>query len=268
MKILANYYQQFDADFDLEIPGEGCGGWKKTEIEVAPEHTAVVVMHAWECGTREEFPGWHRSVEYIPRAQKICREVFPPLLEAVRKANFPLFHVVGGGNYYQHLAGYRRAQGLAEPLREWEQIERDETAQNLRIFKQDNVFHGAHNKEDVARGFANLDFPDQARPLKNEGVAENSEQLFALCKAAGVNHLIYAGFAINYCLVWSPGGMVDMMRHGFLCSAFRQATTAVENKETAHGELNKESALWRVALASGFVFDVTDFIAALQSPKA
>jgi hypothetical protein len=45
-----------------------------------------------------------------------------------------------------------------------------------------------------------------------------------------------------------------------MCSAFRQAVTAVENKETARDETCKEIALWRVALAYGFVFDVDDFI--------
>ncbi len=50
-----------------------------------------------------------------------------------------------------------------------------------------------------------------------------------------------------------------------MCSALRQAVTAVENKETVRGELCKHIALWRVALAFGFVFDVDDFVAALAS---
>jgi hypothetical protein len=77
-------------------------------------------------------------------------------------------------------------------------------------------------------------------------------------------NLIYAGFAINWCLLMSPGGMLDMSRHGVMCSALRQAVTAVENKETARRELCKEIALWRVALAFGFVFDVADFMAAIR----
>ena len=38
----------------------------------------------------------------------------------------------------------------------------------------------------------------------------------------------------------------------------------VENRESAAAQLCKEFALWRVALAFGFVFDVDDFVAALQ----
>jgi len=55
MRIRARHYQQFDADLSLEVPGEGYGGWRESEIVIAPEHTALVVMHAWDCGTPEQW---------------------------------------------------------------------------------------------------------------------------------------------------------------------------------------------------------------------
>ncbi|MDH7481395.1 MAG: hypothetical protein QHH26_05375 [Armatimonadota bacterium] len=262
----ASYYQQFDADFGLDVPAEGYGGWKKAEIEISRDHTALVVMHAWDMGTREKYPGWHRAVEYIPRANKICQTVFPKLLSAVREAGFKLFHVVGGSSYYySQYPGYQRAVKLAgaEPER-LESIKADPILEKLRKFRDDRVSVGRHNAADVAEGFKNLDFHPAAKPVGDEGIAENGNQLFALCKEAGVNHLIYTGFAINWCLLLSPGGMADMSKRGIMCSVIRQATTAVENKESAREELHKEEALWRVALAFGFVFDVDDFIKALR----
>ena len=265
MTVKASYYQQFDADSSLDVPGEGYGGWRKADVEIAPEHTAVVVMHAWDTGTREQYPGWYRAVEYIPRAQAICREVFPPLLDAVRRSNLKLFHVVSAGNYYKDCPGYKRAIELAGPAgQSQEQVLSDPVMDRLREFRGEHVFVGKHNEADVSQGFKNLNFAPEARPVGDEGVAENAEQLFALCKAAGVNHLIYSGFAIDWCLLISPGGMVDMSRRGIMCSAIRQAVTAVENKETARDELAKQIALWRVALAFGFVFDADDLIAALR----
>lgn len=264
-KITANYYQQFDADFAREVPGEGYGGWHRAEIELDDAHTAFVVMHAWEAGTREAFPGWHRAVEYIPRAERIARTVFPPLLTAIRDSGIPLFHVVGGGDYYKACPGYRRAVELAGPVPELpERIAPDPTLERLQQFRSAHVFVGSHNASDVTRGFERLDFMAEARPAHDEGVAENGHQLFALCKEAGVNHLIYSGFAINWCLLLSPGGMADMSGRGVMCSAIRQAVTAVENKETARQELCKEIGLWRVALAFGFVFDLEDVLAMLK----
>ncbi len=269
IRLPANYYQQFDADLAREVPGEGYGGWKRAEVELSRAHTAVVVMHAWDCGTPERYPGWYRAVEYIPRANAICEQVFPPFLQAVREQGLRLFHVVGGGDYYKRYPGYQRTRELAgaapPPL---EQIEPDESLQRLRRFRSEHVFVGRKNEQDVKCGAARVDFAPQAKPRADENIAEDTRQLFALCKHFGVNHLIYAGFAINWCLLMSPGGMLEISRHGVMCSALRQAVTAVENKETARRQLAKELALWRVAVAFGFVFDVDDFLAAIRRSDA
>jgi len=264
MRIRAAYYQQFDADYTLDVPGEGYGGWQHSDIEIAPEHTALVVMHAWDCGTREAYPGWYRAVEYIPRSQRICKMIFPKLLNVVREKNFHLIHVAGGADYYKKYPGYQRAACLAPKKPGLERVPHDPVYDRLRKFRAEHVFVGRHNEDDVRRGFAALDFAPEARPLDTEPVAATSDQLFALCRHLGVNHLIYAGFAINGCLLTSPGGMVDMSRRGLICSAVRQAVTAIENKETARKELAKELALYYVGLLYGFVFEVEDVIAALE----
>jgi len=264
--IPAHYYQHFDADYALDVPEEGFGGWKKAALEFSPEHTAVVVMHAWDCGTREEFPGWHRVVPYIPRANAICKDVFPRLLAAVRASELTLLHVAGGGKYHEKCPGYQRAFEMAGPEPETkEKISPDPIRTSLDAFRREHTFPGLHNVADIERGFERVDFPEEVRPRDDEGVAINGRQLFALCKKRGINHLVYSGFAINWCLLLSPGGMAEMQKYGMMCSALRQATTAVENKETAPTELAKEIGLWRVALSFGFVFDVDDFVAALEA---
>lgn len=266
MRLPASYYQQFDADYTLDVPGEGYGGWKKDEIELSREHTALVVMHAWDTGTPDQYPGWYRAVEYMPRAQEICRTVFPKLLSAVRDSGLALFHVVGGGDYYKDYPGFKKAVQLAGlELPQAEKAKSDPVLQRLHEFRAERVFVGKHNRADVDRGFDNMDFARQAKPVGDEGVAENAHQLFALCKDAEVNHLVYTGFAVNWCLLMSPGGMIDMSRRGIMCSAIRQATLAVENKETARKELCKEIALWRVSVGFGFVFDADDFMGAMAN---
>jgi hypothetical protein len=266
LRLRAQYYQQFDAEPARAVPAECYGGWRSEEIELAPDHTALVVMHAWDCGAPEEYPGWRRAVEYYPRARKILAEVFPPLLAAVRRSGLPVFHVVGGGrDYYSHLPGYRRAVALAGPVAAPAPVAHDETYARLEALRAARVFPGAHNLPDVEAGFARLDFAPEVIPVGEEGVAENGVQLAALCRAHGVNHLVYTGFAINWCLLMAPGGMVDLRRHGCLCSTIREAVTAVENRETAGNEREKAQALWRVALEFGFVFALEDFQAALST---
>lgn len=263
MRLPARSYHQFDADPRLPVPASGYGGWHSLEVELAPAHTALVVMHAWDANQPGEYPGWDRAVEYRPRARRILTEVFPPLLAAVRRSPLPVFHVVGGRDYYRHLPGYQRARHLAGASPTLPAVAPDPVDLRLRALREDGASPGAHNRADVAAGFARLDFAPEARPVADEGIAEDGHQLAALCRAHAVNHLVYVGCALNWCLLMSPGGMVDMKRHGCLCSTIAEATTAVENRETAATEAEKRQALWRVAVEFGFVFGLTDFLAAL-----
>ena len=261
----AQLYRQFDADPALAVPGEGYKGWHTVDAELAPRHTALVVMHAWDCGQPQEFPGWRRAVEYTPRAEKIMQEIFPPLLAAVRRSPLRVFHVVGGDrDYWSHLPGYQQTTQLlrepsAPPL-----VTTDPVYERMQVLRRTQGSPGLHNSPDISAGFARLDFAPTARPVGDEPIAKNGAQLAAVCRANGINHLVYVGFALNWCLLMSPGGMVDMARHGCLCSTIREATTAVENRETARRELEKQQALWRVALEFGFVFGLDDFHRALS----
>jgi hypothetical protein len=269
VKLKSWYYQQFDADFARDVPGEGYGGWKHAELPLSPERTAVVVMHAWDCGTREEYPGWHRAVEYIGRSYEIVRNVFPSLLGAVRSSPLRLYHVVSSASYCRSYPGFKRTLALSGPPGPRpSHVATDPVADELRAFRRDYSFPGKGNIPDIERGSLRMGFPRGAEPQGDEGIAENGEQLYALCHADGINHLVYAGFAINWCLLMSPGGMLEMSRYGLLCSALRQAVTAVENRETARKELNKELGLWRVSVAFGMVYDVDDFVSALSVAKA
>jgi hypothetical protein len=272
LHLRAQLYQQFDADSSLSVPAENFGGWRDVDIELAPAHTALVIMHAWDSGQPHQFPGWRRAVEYTPRARHILREVFPPLLSATRHSPLPVFHVVGGGrDYYSHLPGHKRALALAgnEPVpSRTARVTPDPIFDQSQRLRHDAITPGADNAADVAAGLAELNFAPQAAPIGDEGVAENSTQLAALCHAHGINHLIYVGFAINWCLLMSPGGMVDMARYGCLCSTIREAVTAVENRETAREEREKQQALWRVSVNFGFVFSLPDFVAALRTTSS
>jgi len=257
-RIIANYYQQFPADYSLEVPGEGYGGWKRAEIALDLDDTALAVMHAWDPGTMATNSGNYYGHEYLPRACEILRTVFPVLLSMVRSSRMKLFHVVErGGKYYQNHPNYLATVELAGASPSQEQLPPDHSLMEWR----GQLFDATRpmNEPRLARNFA-----PEAVPQGEEPIAKDSHQLFELCKKHNVNHLIYAGFALNACLLISPGGMLDMFRRQILCSTIRQATTAVENKESARRELHKEEALWRVGLDFGFVFDLGDFLDAFK----
>ena len=235
-----------------------------------PQTPAVVVMHAWDCGTYEQFPGWHRAVEYIPRANKIAKDVFKKLLPKVRNGSMKVFHITNGAEYAKKYKGYKSGVEICDkhsaklPVTKLPHPENDDIYLNLIQYKNDNSFPGAHNLDDIQRGKAVTDFPVYARPVGNEPIVCNGEELHAVCLEYGINHLVYVGFAINWCLQHAAGNMNEMHNRGFLCSAIRQAVTAVENKESARKESNKEHGLWVTAVQNGFVYDLDDFMTMLD----
>ena len=139
----------------------------------------------------------------------------------------------------------------------------DAAYKTLAAFRAAHVHPGTENEADIAAAGKIRDIHPAARPLPGEYMVTQSGQLQAVCALHGINHLIYAGFAVNYCILMSPGGMLDMSRRGFLCSVVREATTAVENDFSARDETAKRLALWNTALSFGFVYDQADLEKAL-----
>ena len=267
----AHYYRQHDADLGADVPGRGYAGWTTRTLDVPLERTALVSMHAWNPGLVDEIPpgpgspydGWFRMVEYLPRAMRISQDVFPPLLEAARHAGLSVIHVASSESYTASNDEYQRIKAMAGPEPESARGAAEDPLKKQWQADRGRQMTGAHNQPDIAAGFKHIGFAPQAIPDAGEPVVINTHQLNAVCRERDVWHLIYIGFAINWCLLASPGGMIDMGRLGYVCSTIRQATTAVENGESCTEEWAKEIALWRVSLMFGYVFDVDPVIDAL-----
>jgi hypothetical protein len=171
---------------------------------------------------------------------------------------------VGGTSYCKDYPGYQRALELTGHEPKLPRVEKDPEYENLRRFTSEHSFPGKQNSEDCAVGSRAAKFPSESEPQDDEGIAATGPQLFALCRDAGINHLIYAGFNINWCIILSRAGIVEMKQYGLICSAFRQAVTGVENKETARRELGKELGLWTLSVEGGLIFDVDDFVETVE----
>ena len=275
MRLTAQYYRQHDADLTAEVPAESFHGWSRHVVEVPTNESALVCMHFWNPGLDDRLPfgpdspyvGWYRVVEYLPRAVRITREVMPPLLAAARSGGLPLIHV-GTSDYADRYPGYAVAQQLAGESPKPPAGAPNTTAREAWQRDWPALTQGAHNMPDIEAGWRYVDIPAEMKPRDEEPLVVDAHQLNAVCREGGIWHLIYCGFAINWCLLMSPGGMLDMSRLGYTCSAVRDAVTAVENRETARHEIGKQIALWRVGLHFGYVFNSADLIAALRDGPA
>jgi len=267
MEVRARFYRRYDVDSSADVPAESILGWGERMLDVPIDESMLVCMHFWNIGLDERLPygrdvpyaGWYRTSEYIKRTIPITRDVMPPLLAAARAGGMAVGHV-GIGPFATKYSGYAYAEEVAGPAppppaggpesalrEEWQRGRGAETC-------------GEHNLAALSEASPLVDFPEQVMPQDDEPVVISSHQLNAVCRQRGIWHLIYCGFLINACIMNSPGGMVDMRRLGYFCTAVRDATTAGEIKETASQEWGKEVALSSV----DYVFESSDLITALR----
>ena len=86
------YYQQFGADPSLgDDAALTYGGWKKTNLPINADKTAIVVMHAAYVGEAETAPEQFQYCEYVPRSYRLAKENFPAVLDAARAAGIKLW---------------------------------------------------------------------------------------------------------------------------------------------------------------------------------
>lgn len=258
----AHLYIHQGADHSLPYPAEGYGGWTGVAVPLDPEKTAVLVMHAWEILPYSECPAIHRMCEYIPRAQEIMDTRFPDFLEAVRKSGVRLIHV--GSATEKTLQFHPRYQELSRkyPPKEYPQVEKD---QELLDFHWRLASCDESNEEGFWKSVRERDF--YIKPPADEDVVCTTQQLFELCREEGINHLIYTGFASNWCLLFNECGVIDMNRHGLLCSIVGDLTTAVENKESCRTQEHLKYSMWLFSNYNGFVFLADDLKRTLLCPE-
>lgn len=271
------YYRHYPVDFSRgELGALGMKGWGETiAVEAPVRETALISMHAENIGLVPEIPwadrgplaGYMRWLEYEGRKIEIVRTVYPRILAAAREAGIPVVHVAMG-DYAKKYPGYRKALDLsgAEPAVTTPRAPGSDRVRPPDDVKPKLIFGEHYNDNRDEEHFGRyFDFPEQARPREDEFVVETSYQLSCVLNDLGVWNLIYIGFAINWCLWFSGGGMVDMSRLGYRCSCIKEAVTAVENRESIRGEQHKEEAMWRTSLMFGYIFRGEDFISACRA---
>lgn len=274
LRLKGAYYRHHPIDFSRGALGaQGMLGWGKTiDVEAPVRETVLVSMHNENIGLIPEIPyidrgplaGYMSWLEYEGRKIDIARNEYPRILAAARGAGVPVVHVAMG-DYARRYSGNAKALKISgpEPRTVTPRAPGAGKGRPPDDIKARLIFGEHYNDnrdyEHLGRFF---DFPEQAKPLADEFVVETSHQLSSVLNALGAWNLIYIGFAINWCLWFSGGGMVDMSRLGYRCSCIREGVTAVENRESVQGEMHKEEAMWRVSLMFGYVFGAGDFIAA------
>ncbi len=272
LRLEGEYYRHHPVDFSKGTEGAlGFEGWgEHVDIEVPAAETALVPMHVWNIGFSPELPfspdgragGVMKMLEWASRSAPIIRREHPPILEAARGAGIRVIHVASAEHYARNYPGYFAAREIAG--REPDGLPKAPGHGDIRPpdDHKEKLLFGEEYARDIDWYAERIDFPEPARPLDDEYVVVTTHQFNEVLRHHGIWNLIYIGFAINWCLWFSPCGMTDMSRLGYRCNCIEEAVTAVENRESVEGEFNKKQAMWRTSLMFGYIHHADDFIRA------
>ena len=101
--------------------------------------------------------------------------------------------------------------------------------------------------------------------LKGEDVIATGSQLHDLLTQKSILHLIYVGFATNWCVLGRDYGIRAMAGRGYNTILLREATTGVEFPDTVDQLFTTEIAIREVEQQYGFTASKKDFLRACQT---
>lgn len=230
-------------------------------------------MHLPDTGLRPEVP-WRKdsprpdllgTAEWVPRTMEMVTKRLPPLVEAARGAGLQIVHVTMGNWYAKEFPQRKKCAaevGIA-PAPELQPLS-DEVAGTWHADRMKRAFQVPPMPKGADPKVPDTLFVPGLEPKDNDLVCSETWELHRLAQARGIVHLIYTGWALNWCLWFSPCGMSDMERLRYRISAVRGACVAIENAESAEREGNLEYAYWHTAAMFGYILYLEEFITALR----
>ncbi len=268
-----HFYKHYPADFTAwSRAARGFRGWTSESRDLDLSHTALLLMHLpdagltpdSEWGPNSRRPDLLGTVEWVPRTMDLCTHRLPPLVAAARAAGLQVVHVQGAiQDPKEPCAARSLAEAGAPPPPDPDSLAGDA---EVRARHTRDVF-GPMPGRPPGSPEHEPGLPALLRPQGNDLVVAESWQLHRLMKKRGITHLVYTGWALNWCLWFSPCGMSDMQRKGYLCSAVRGGCVAIENRESADAEANLEYAYWKTTTMFGYLFDLHELTAGLRGAR-
>ncbi len=244
LNLRVRYYQD-------ETPGDESVHEKnfvRREIDMALPiaETALVLVDVWNV---------FRRASAMERAEVATREAVVPVLDACRKAGMAIVHAPSPKVAEQYPQLAKHAAPEPGPARDWPP----------RDFR-------ARTGEYAAYGGTRYRFPGRKWPYEeltispaidvrdDEEVIATGDQLHAFLRGRRILHLLYVGFAANYCVIGRDYGIRAMGKRGYNIVLLRDATGGVEYGDTLDRMWATELAIREVEDRFGFTASNADFL--------
>ena len=184
--------------------------------------TALVLVDLW---STHYIPSW------LSRATEVLRSRILPLRAAAREVGMLVLHAPSPAVAKRYTAPPEDPPSLPAPPLDWP------PSAFRSIYRSGEYAAFGRNPEPrlaeaLARYPQDLDINPLVQPQPDEPILHTGPELHRLLAERRILHLIYAGFATNWCVMHRDYGILAMERRGYNIVLVRDATTGVEFHDT------------------------------------
>jgi nicotinamidase-related amidase len=220
---------------------------RKVEMGLPLGQTALVLVDVWDN---------HFIESWLERATRITEEGVVPVLAKAREVGMTVVHAPSPPIAEQYGQLKQHKEAPPSVAADWPPAEFRARAGAYAEFR------GPRAQPPGIPGIPELGMSPLVEVGEEEYVVATGEQLHALAEEEGILHLIYAGFATNWCILNRDYGMRAMARRGYNMILLRDATAGVEFPDTVDVGFATEMAVREVEQQLGFTASNADFFAA------
>jgi len=216
-------------------------------VSVRTDQAALVLVDVWNT---------HVIASHAARTAEIARTCIAPALAAARRAGVAVVHApspVQARRYPQWTRYSSEADARASALhREPSLPEGDWPPVAFR--RREGPFAQFRRPQpppatDLLSERNDRLIDPSVAPEPEDFVVATGDQLHRLCRARGILHLFYAGFAANICIPFKEYGMRAFHARGYHTILLRDATTAIEGHDTVDSLAGTRQAIRELEMA-------------------
>jgi nicotinamidase-related amidase len=230
------YYRVYT---DEDVPcREADFGFVERRLPLPAPQTALVLVDVWAT---------HYIDSWFERAARITRERIVPLMEAARQAGVLVVHApspfVVERRHPESMPDRPPAShGDGWPPPDFRGIYRSGEHAAFGRAAEPRLAR-AQKRYETEQGIAEI-----AAPQPGDEVIADGPQLHDLLRERGILHLVYAGFATNWCVIGRDYGVIAMNGRGYNIVLVRDATDGVEFHDTVDERNEEQGTATQIAV--------------------
>lgn len=227
---------------------------REFEMPLPIAETALILVDLWNV---------HFIESWIERAKQVTTDCVVPVLDAARQVGMTIVHAPSPSVAAQYPQLERHKPPEPGAPSTW-------PPSDFRSRTGDYAVYRGPRSQPPSIGIhwdklaPHLSMSPAIDVQEDEFVIATGQQLHELLEEQRILHLLFAGFATNWCVLGRDYGIRAMARYGYNIVLLRDATTGVEFPDTYDNLFTTEIAIREVEQQYGFSTSNPDFFEAVE----